>query len=184
MWKISLQLLPILVAATVAVFVLRRFHPILLPSVEASPVAGDPGSVILTLRVANVGKTTVRIRRAQLQVLEHATSDITKLSEWVPFCRGMVREPPVEWREPMCVLDTTSRIDPGGSVEVDILCHCRTDCYVHVGLQIEASLDWIGRIGTWFRLTTEQWTTTTIVPPRHTRAESARGYSVGSNPYS
>jgi hypothetical protein len=121
-----------------------------------------PGLLLVRLAVENSSAVNARLKkgRARLQILEYNTLQMeehSRLNEWVPFYRlskesGLTRtkkndiavppkknswEIPTHWRNSTPVMTSTTDIEPGESIRIEILYKATPGAAVHCGLQVK-----------------------------------------------
>ncbi len=159
-----LKLLSVLASFILFVWIYRGFMPVLRLRIAPRCIDKTAGRFILGIEVENKSKLAVRKKLARVQILEYGSEIPSFLSEWVPFEEERKRsnEEPLEWRDPVEVLNSTIKIEPGETIYVELLYTCSPNCSViHCGLQFQVNLNPIASIAYNFGImTSETWTTT------------------------
>ena len=160
--------------ALIGVFVFFQFSPVLVLRILPRWTDETRQFLILKFEIENKSRVRANKPRGQIQVLEYAIKSGASLSHWVPFDKNAIRsgELPIEWREPVKILETTKQIYPGGMVSFERLYYYPQDSVIiHVGLQVELELGFLGRV---VNLKGESWRqTTTCFVVKQAEAKSA-----------
>lgn len=159
-------LLALLIGAVVGLFVFFQLAPVLELRILPSWTDETKQFLILKFQVENKSRVRVHRPRGLIQVLEHAIQPGTSLSQWIPFDESAIipTEQPIEWREPVKILQSTKQIYPGEMVSFERLYYCPKDAVIiHVGLQVELDLGFVDRIVTRKREPWRQTTTCFVV---------------------
>lgn len=142
------------------VWVYRGAIPALRVRVEPELVDKEARIVRIRLEAENKSRVAATMKEARLQVVEHNTSNIQILSEWVPFKKSAIvpGEQPIRWREPMQVMKSTVQITSDEVIKTEVLYRASGAVAVHCGFQVKVEFT-IGKalpIATSF--TTTAWT--------------------------
>jgi len=114
------------------------------------------GFVILKIEVENLSIVKMDKGHIKLQILKYSCTATERISEFVPFTRDEIipGEEPIEWSDPIDILNTTKTIYPGALKHVEILLKIPSeDIIFHIGLQVKIALSgfksWISGILNW-----------------------------------
>ena len=162
-----LAILALLIGALAGLFIFFQLAPV--AQLRILPRWSDETQQFLIVRLEIENRSRVRILRptGHIQVLEYALDTNRALSHFVPFTEERSKkEPPLEWREPALMFESTRQIYPGATIVVERLHPCpQSEVAIKLGLQINIGLNLFGRLVT---LKREPWqqTTTCIVVKR------------------
>lgn len=159
-----LKFLSALASIILFVWFFRGFMPVLRLRIVSRCVDQKTGRFVIGLEVENKSRIAVRKKKARIQILEHGPDIPELMSEWVPFAKERLRtnEPPLRWREPEEVLSSTTKIEPGESIYVELLytssppsiaIHCAFQFQIELNLVASAAYKCGYRVS-------ETWTTT------------------------
>ena len=162
-----LVIVALLIGALAGLFIFFQLAPV--AQLRILPRWSDETQQFLIVRLEIENRSRVRIVRptGHFQVLEYALDTNRALSHFVPFTEERSKkEPPLEWREPALMFESTRQIYPGATIVVERLHPCpQSEVAIKLGLQINIGLNLFGRLVT---LKREPWqqTTTCIVVKR------------------
>jgi hypothetical protein len=151
-----------LLTAVLAVWLYQELLPVLTVRIR---VAEKDGHMLLFhLEAENKSRLPARVTLARFQILEHNISGANTLSEWVPFDKSRVRpdEQPVEWKDPVEVLETTRFVKPGEIITVERGYRPTPGTAVHCAYQVQIRPNLIAG---WLYGHSPSFTTTTWVIP-------------------
>jgi len=166
-----LNTLTVIVGIIWAIFITHKYAPNarLNLSYEMSPRC----FVILNIEVENLSKVKIDKEHVKLQILKYSCAKAAIISEFVPFKRDEIipGEEPIEWSDPIDILNTTKSIYPGERKHVERLFKIPSEAIIfHVGLQVKVSLrgfkGWISGIFNWDSM---QRTTTIFILPQSSK---------------
>ena len=150
-----------------AIFVTHKYAP--NARLNLSYKEAPHGFVILIIEVENLSKVKIDKEHVKLQILTHTREKTTLISEFVPFKRAEIihGEEPIEWSDPIDILNTTKCIYPGERKHVERLYKIPSeDIILHVGLQVKVALRGIrGRISGIINWNSMQRTSTIFILP-------------------
>ena len=159
----------LLVTASIiwAIFVTHKYAPNV--RLNLSYKEAPHGFVILIIEVENLSKVKIDKEHVKLQILTHTRAKPTSISEFVPFKRAEIipGEEPIEWSDPIDILNTTKCIYPGERKHVERLFKIPSeDIILHVGLQVKVALrGFRGRISGIINWNSMQRTSTIFILP-------------------
>jgi DNA-binding XRE family transcriptional regulator len=121
------------------VWVYRGAVPALRVRVEPELIDRKARIIRIRLEAENRSRVAAAMKQARLQVLEHSTSNIQVLSEWVPFKEDAIlpNEQPARWREPMQVMRSTVQITADEVIKTEVLYRTSGAVAVHCGFQVQ-----------------------------------------------
>jgi hypothetical protein len=156
--KDVVTLLALLMGAAISLFIFFQFAPVL--ELRILPTWTDESKQFLVIKFEVENKSRVRANkpRGQVQILEYPFKPGNALSQWVPFDKSTIPldEQPIEWREPERIFKSTIQLYPGEVISLERLYHYPQDTVIiHVGLQVQLELGFVGRIIT--RKGKEEW---------------------------
>ena len=153
------------------VYLYRGFMPVL--EIRLIPRWADEAERTLYIRLEVHNKSKVGLMRdpsnpkqnARFQILEYEKFQHGLLSEFVPFDETDVlsSERPIEWHEPIEVLKSTKKVEPGETVAVELMYRFNNPVGVHCGFQFRAKLNRVARLA--YGKKTDSWTTTMWIIP-------------------
>lgn len=165
-----LAILALLIGALAGLFIFFQLAPV--AQLRILPRWSDDTHQFLIIRLEVENRSRVRILRpsGRFQILEYALDTNHALSHFVPFTKERSeQEPPLEWREPALMFESTRRIYPGEMIVAERLHPCpQSEVAIKLGLQINIGLNLLGRLVTLQRDPWQQ-TTTCIVVKRSTQ---------------
>jgi hypothetical protein len=127
------------------VWINHGLFTVLQPKIELVNADGVPGLVLVRLTVENRSKVYAKIKegRSRLQILEYHPLQMatpSALSEWVPFYKWRQKKAamkPIQWRDSVPVMTSTTHIEPGESIRVELLYRAsQPGVAIHCGLQV------------------------------------------------
>ena len=153
-------IIALLFGGLLGIFVFFQLAPVI--QLRIIPNWTDETKQYLLIRFEIENKSRVRVTNpgGKIQVLEHKVTSGAIISNWVPFEEKRIKpEEPVEWREPVKIFEITKQIFPGEIIVLERLYHVpQNRVILHIGLQVELELSFIGRLVTRKR---EPWRQTT-----------------------
>lgn len=159
--KDLISILALLVGPVVALFVYFQFAPVLELKIIPTWVDGPRQFLLVRFQIENKSRVRFYSPKGRIQVLEYKIHPGADLSQWVPFEKKAIlpTEQPLEWREPVEIVQSTKQIYPGEVISYERLYHRPQDSVIlHIGLQVEMKLGLLGRIVT---RKNEMWRQTT-----------------------
>jgi hypothetical protein len=159
----------IVLGAVVVLFVYLSFHPNMALQLQTEWADSNKSVLLIKIEIKNISRVKCEKERVLLQILEYSNDYNTHLSEWVPFDKNSIppNEQPIEFNEPVSILESTEFWYPGDGVRVERSFKCKPDRTYKIGLQLLANISFLGRVSKFFRKRNwknqEQWTTTKII---------------------
>lgn len=163
----ALGVIALLVGTVMFIFVYLKLHPNMELKITTRSCASNNDIVLVEFEVKNISQ--VRCRRKQISVQFLSFDDNNReYSEWVPFTQRDIisNEIPIEWKEPIAIMQTTQFWNPGDLTRIERSFKCGSSQIHKIGLQVEVSIPWIPRCVNFIqgrRLHRERWTTTKLV---------------------
>lgn len=160
--KDIVTLLAILVGSLAAIFIYFQLAPTVRLTITPTWADDLKEYLLVRFQIENMSRVRLNQPRGKIQILEYDTLNGNMLSQFVPFTKDDYpdREAPVTWREPVGILTHTRQIYPGEIITYERLYHYpQKEVIIHIGLQIELSLGFFGRLvtrksGSWRQTTT------------------------------
>jgi len=154
-----------------AIFITHKYAP--NAGLNLSYDLSLSGFIRLNIDVENLSNVKIDKDYVKLQILKYSCSKATAISEFVPFEREKTisGEEPIEWFDPIDILNTTKSLYPGERKHVERLFKIPAeDIIFHVGLQIKVSLSgYKGLISGIFNWDSMLRTTTIFILPQSSK---------------
>lgn len=154
------------------IFVTHKYAPNARLNLSYKLSAND--FIVLIIEVENLSNVRIDKEHVKLQILKYRPTEISKISEWVPFKQDDIipNEEPIEWSDPIDILKTTEGIYPSERKHVERLIKIPPeDIIFHIGLQVKVALKGFkGKISGIFNWNSMQRTHTIFVIPDRRQA--------------
>jgi hypothetical protein len=140
-----LSVLSVVVVAIVAVWVHRRFMPLVELRVTPRWDSKVPDVLIVTLEVENKSLLMVSRLESKFQILEHPLPTSPGfMPDFVPFEEAQLKHipkewQPLQWHEPFDAV-AAKKLEPREIVRTEVLYRCPNRVALHYGLQFKYGL--------------------------------------------